>query len=287
MHTYPDCHLCILNQALTAARRAGGSEAQQQEVLCRVHRLLAGADPGAVSPSALAEFSNRIAGEVTGQPDPYRAEREAHTAEALALFPHLKALVADAVYPLEAALRVSIAGNIIDVVNAQEYDLWAVVERVMAQPLAADGRAAFRRALGNADWVLYLGDNAGEAVFDRVLIEALPVPVIYAYKGSPILNDVTLADAQAAGLDGVARLVSNGSAAPGTVLERCSPDFVDLYRQARLIIAKGQANYETLDKSDPRLFLLFQVKCPIIGQDAGLPVGGIALLNADGTISHG
>jgi uncharacterized protein with ATP-grasp and redox domains len=91
------------------------------------------------------------------------------------------------------------------------------------------------------------------------------------------LNDVTREDALAAGADRVAEIVSTGSDAPGTILDRCSGEFREMYERAELIIAKGQANYETLSEEGPRVFFLLQTKCPVIARDVGVPVGSIVL----------
>jgi hypothetical protein len=191
-------------------------------------------------------------------------------------------LIAEANDPLDAAVRLSIAGNIIDLGPNLKYDLWDVVERTLIQAFAVDDRAAFREALARAKRVLYLADNAGETVFDRVLIETLHVPVSYAVKGGPILNDATLEDALAAGVDSAARIVSTGSDAPGTVLRRCSQEFQQLYHEADLVIAKGQANYETLSADGARTFFLLQAKCSVLARDADVPVGSIILKQGQG-----
>jgi len=175
-------------------------------------------------------------------------------------------------------VRISIAGNIIDFALSDELvDLWATVERVLAAPLAVDDMAALRAALDTADRVLYLADNAGETVFDRVLIEALPLPVTYVVKGGPTLNDATREDALAAGLETCATIIDNGADAPGTILELCSEEFRQIYAAAPLIIAKGQANYETLSTAGPHVFCLLQVKCAVIGRDLGVGVGGVVV----------
>jgi uncharacterized protein with ATP-grasp and redox domains len=174
-------------------------------------------------------------------------------------------------------VRLSIAGNIIDLGPAHEYCLWDVVDQVLARPFASDDRAFFREALARADRVLYLADNAGETVFDRLLIEVLDVPVVYAVKGGAILNDATVEDALAAGVNHVAEVISTGSDAPGTILDRCSKEFRRLYERTEFVVAKGQANYETLSNEGPKIFFLLQVKCPIIARDVGVPVGGIVL----------
>ena len=209
--------------------------------------------------------------------DPYRAAKAASTRQALALYPRLRKLVQEADDGPDVAVRLSIAGNIIDLGPEQQYDLWDVIERVLAQPFALDDREAFWEALATADRVLYLADNAGETVFDRLLIEVLDVPVVYAVKGGPVLNDATVEDALAAGLDRVAEVIHTGSDAPGTILDRCSNDFRQLYHNAVMVIAKGQANYETLSEAGPRVFFLLQAKCPVIAHDAGVPVGSIVL----------
>ncbi len=276
MRTYLDCYPCFLRQALDAARMTGADDARQRAVMERVLDALRQVEPGATPPE-IGDRVHRIVRQMSGNGDPYREAKTESTRRALALYPRLKEMVQEADDPLDVAVRLSIAGNIMDAARFQECDLWGTVERVLAQPFAVDDGAAFREALAGADQVLYLGDNAGETVFDRVLIETLTAPVIYAVKGGPTLNDATRQDALAAGLDGVAEIVSTGSDAPGTILSRCSEEFRRRYERAGLIIAKGQANYETLSEEGPRLFFLLQVKCPVIARDAGVPVGSIVL----------
>ena len=212
------------------------------------------------------------------------------TAEALVLYPRLKALLYGVEDPLDIAVRLSIAGNIIDLGPASSYRLWGTIERVLAQPYALDDTPALREALSRTGHVLYLADNAGETVFDRLLIEALVecfgVAVTYAVKGGPVLNDATMDDAYAAGIDGVADVIDTGLDAPGTILGRCSPAFRRAYDAAALIIAKGQANYETLSERGSRVFCLLQTKCPVIARDVGVPVGSIVLKRGQARITR-
>ena len=276
MKTYLDCYPCFLRQALEAARMAGASERQQKAVLDRVLDVLGQIEPSSTPPE-IGDQVHRIVRQEMSNSDPYRVAKEASTHQALALYPRLRSLLAEANDPLEIGVRLSIAGNIIDLAVSGEYDLWDTVERVLAQPFAINDGVALREALSGAGQVLYLADNAGETVFDRVLIEALDMPVIYAVKGGPILNDATREDALAAGVDRVAEVTSTGSDAPGTILDRCSEEFRRLYDEAELIIAKGQANYETLSEESTKVFFLLQTKCPVIARDVGVPVGSIVL----------
>ena len=276
MKTYLDCYPCFLRQALEAARMAGADQSQQKKILDQALDLLARVDASSTPPE-VGDRIHRLVRAEANNGDPYRKIKESHTRQALDFYPRMEALIAEADDVLDTALRLSIAGNIIDLGPDREYDLWETVERVLDQPFAIDDRAAFREALAGAEQVLYLADNAGETVFDRVLIEALDTHVTYGVKGGPILNDATREDAIAAGINEVTELVDNGSDAPGTILERCSEEFRQLYDAADMIIAKGQANYETLSDEGSKVFCLLQTKCPVIARDVGVPMESIVL----------
>ena len=276
MRSYLDCYSCFIRQALDAARRARLDEAGQARVLDTVLAALRSFDPSRPPPEMAASF-HAVVREAAGSDDPYRAEKERATREALALYPDLAARVAAAEDPLEVALRLAIAGNVIDLGAHTDYDLPAAVERVLTQDFAVCELPALREALAAAPWLLYLGDNAGETVFDRLLIETLDVPCTYAVRGGPVLNDATREDARAAGLDEVATLVDNGARVPGTVLELCSAEFRDLFARAPLILSKGMGNYESLDGRPEPIFHLLQAKCPVIARDLGVSVGSIIL----------
>jgi uncharacterized protein with ATP-grasp and redox domains len=276
MRTYLDCYPCFLRQGLDAARRLGADEPQQKRVLDEVLELL-GRQQLRSSPPQIGDEVHRLVRRLLGDGDPYREYKNSATRAALALYPRLRALVVQAKDRLETAVRLAIAGNIIDAGTGPAGELWAEVQRALDLPLSSEALAELRGSLTAVRSVLYLADNAGETVFDRLLIESLQVPVGYAVKAGPVLNDATAADARAAGLHRVARLLGTGSDSPGTMLERCSPRFRAIYRKAELVIAKGQANYETLSAEGPRLFFLLQAKCPVIARDLGVPAGSLVL----------
>lgn len=276
MKTYLDCYPCFLRQALSAARRAHASAEQQHGILLETMEQLR-ALPLEATPPVMAERIHRLVRERTHTSDPYRDSKRDATEQALALLPELRERVRTAPDPLEIAVRIAIAGNIIDDGAAESYELRATLERVLTQPFAIDGLAQLRQALTATDAILYLADNAGETVFDRVLIETLALPVTYAVKSGPVINDATREDALAAGLDAVATLIDTGSEAPGTLLDRCSPAFRERFARAPLIIAKGQANYETLSEIRAPVFFLLQAKCPVIAGDLNVPLGSVVL----------
>ena len=276
MRTYLDCYPCFLRQALSASRRAGATEEQQQQILHLTMQELANL-PADTTPPRMAFTIHRQVREQTKSADPYREDKAQATRQALDLYPALKKKVETASNPLETAARIAIAGNIIDLGVAESYDLQANLERVLTQKLAIDGLDAMHMALQEAPSILYLADNAGETVFDRVLIETLDLPVTYVVKASPIINDTTREDAVAAGIDRIADIIDNGSNAPGTLLDHCSGEFLEHFHQAEMIIAKGQANYESLSREPAPIFFLLQAKCSVIAKDLGVATGEIIL----------
>jgi uncharacterized protein with ATP-grasp and redox domains len=280
MRTFFDCYPCFLRQALNASRRVGADETQQYTVMQKTVSLFQEIKP-TTTPPEIAYQVHRIVRETVNSDDPYKKAKENSTKDALVLYPELKRLLAESDDPLDTAIRISIAGNIIDfgVIDHLE-DLEEIVDKVIKQDYQIDDTKSLRKKLSRADQILFLADNAGETVFDRVLIESLPMEVIYAVKGGPILNDATIEDALAAGLDQCATLVSNGSNAPGTILHLCSDEFQQIFKLAPVVIAKGQANYETLSESDNKVFCLLQVKCPVIADDVGVPEGSIVVYQA-------
>jgi uncharacterized protein with ATP-grasp and redox domains len=277
MKTYIDCYPCLVRQALTAIQAGKAGEDEQLAILKQILSALQSAELG-LSPPEIGNRLQNVVRQHMGAVDAYRDAKVRSTREALEMYPRLKEMVLRSDDPLEVAIRLSIAGNIIDLAFRQDYgDLWATVERVLSSPFAIDDTEALRSRLNKADWILFLADNAGETVFDRLLVETLAMPVVYAVKGEPVVNDAIWEDAVAAGLEDCARLASTGSGGAGTILDQCSPEFRELFAKAPLIIAKGQANYETLSEAGSQIFCLLQIKCPVIGRDIGTPVGSIVV----------
>jgi damage-control phosphatase, subfamily I len=274
VRTYLDCYPCFLRQALDAARFAGASGEAQVQVIHETLKLLQTLDPSSTPPE-VGDAIHRAVRERVAHSDPYHEVKRIATDEALRLRPWMRALIADAVDPFEQAIRIAIAGNIIDFGPSAGYDLKGALAEVTERPLAVNDLGALREALTRASSVLVIADNAGETVFDRALVEILDLDVTYAVKGAPVLNDATLEDAQAGGLDSCATLLSTGSDAPGTILHRTSAEFRRAYESAEVILAKGQANYETLSPGDPRVFFLLKAKCPVIARDLGVEPGSL------------
>lgn len=213
---------------------------------------------------------------VTGIDDPFARVKEISNTRVLAMYPCLKEMVASSPDPFDTALRLALAGNMIDYGRsaADGLDINAVVDRFQKASFAIDHREHLRDKVRKARDILYILDNAGEIVFDKVFIEEIgPEKVIAVVRGMPIINDVTMHDAQSTDLTGVCRVISSGSDASGTPLAICSDEFRDLFDSVDLVIAKGQGNYESLHEEQRQVFHLFVAKCPVISVAVGVAEG--------------
>jgi len=270
-----DCIPCFARQALDAARFVTDDSAIHEQVL---RKMLHSASTMNMqqSPPAFAQQIHRQLRLLTSVSDPYRAVKDRFNAMAMAMLPGLIQQVEQADDPLEMALRLAIAGNVIDLgahPGMTETDARQAIASAMNEPFCGD-IDAFRDTVAKSKDILYLADNAGEIVFDRLLIEHLPSErITLAVRGGPVLNDATMTDARTVGLCDIVEVIDNGSDAPGTILTDCSDDFRARFAAADLVIAKGQGSFETLSDEDRALYFLFKVKCPLIGNCVGIPTG--------------
>ncbi|HNT97166.1 MAG TPA: ARMT1-like domain-containing protein [Elusimicrobiales bacterium] len=275
MKTSLDCIPCLFRQALDSARMFSRDPAVHEAILREVLDWCTGMDMSKPAP-VMGQRIHRRLRRITGARDPYRKAKAAQNRLALRLLPELRSALASSEDRLGLAIRVAIAGNIIDMGAAGDVSLPGVRKSLM-QALGGEVTgdcAAFRPALKKARSILYLADNAGEIVFDRLLIEELgPSRVTLAVRGSAVLNDALRADARAAGLHRLVRIVDNGSDAPGTLLAEAPPAFKSLFMKADLVLAKGQGNYETLSEAPRPVWFLFKAKCPVIAERAGVRLG--------------
>jgi hypothetical protein len=228
----------------------------------------------------LGQQVHRLIRELTGNSDPYAAIKDRMNQQAAKLYPLWHAIYRQAHSPLDAAVRLAIVGNLLDVGAKTQLDA-ASVRAAFESALSAPLRGSvdeFAEAIRRARSILYLADNAGEIVFDRDLLAQLPLGnFTVAVRGRPVLNDATLADAAQAGLPDFCEVISNGSDAPGTILHDCSPEFREQFNTADLIIAKGQGNYESLAGMDKEIFFLLKIKCDVLSRNLGWPLGSLVL----------
>lgn len=269
------CIPCLLRQSIDAIGLCDADAGKRHQF---IREILLGATTLDFSrpPPLLAGQLQAQLREITGCDDLYREVKQRHNRLAFSLLTSLAQAVHRTADSFAAAVRLAIAGNVIDLgakSGLTDAEVHATVLGALEHPLVGE-LESLRTASDSARRILYLTDNAGEIIFDRVLLDLLPRHrVTVAVRGRSVLNDATVEDATAAGLSDVAEIITNGSAVPGTVLSDCSPDFRRRFAEADLIIAKGQGNFETLHEEHAPLFCLFRVKCEIVAEHCGQPVG--------------
>ncbi|MCK4345186.1 MAG: DUF89 family protein [Bacteroidales bacterium] len=274
--TYLDCLPCFMNQALRVGRIATTDEKKIKELLDSVGATIKDFSLDNTPPEMGNIIYQKIR-EITGVNDPYKKIKEANINEALSLYPKLKEIVRKSENSLLTAVRIAIAGNIIDFGVNKKFNIANHFLEILEQNFAIMDFDKFVEQLEKANSVLYLGDNAGESVFDKILIEELGKPVTYVVRDIPVINDVTEKDAVDSGIDEVAEIISSGTSAPGTILSLCSDDFSERFYNADMIISKGQGNYEGLSDIMRSVFFLLITKCPVIANDLNVKEDDIVL----------
>jgi len=272
-----------MRQMLSAARLAGGDEAFQHRCLQEAARMLAGESLDITPPEA-GEGLYRMVREMSGNPDPFAAQKREQNEAVMAILPWLRETVAGADDPLLMAVRLAIAGNVVDPGAQASFDLEKSVTEAVEGERELEEFPAFAERLAGAKSVLLIADNSGEIVFDRVLVEVMrrlkgdEMDITVAVRAAPIINDVTEVEARDVGLHELATVISSGSEMPGTVVARATFEFKRAFEAADLVISKGQGNWETLEDSEREVFFMFQAKCPAVAVMNDCPEGALLLL---------
>ena len=276
----PDCLACLYNQMLRVSRVMHCDEACATRIMKESADRIARLRMEQTPPEAAAILYPEAAA-VRGMEDPY-AELKALSAErAASVLPTVRRSVAEAEEPLDAALRAAVAGNVIDYATQVAFGLEEELERIFGAPFAVDHKPLFLERLRRVRNLLVIGDNAGEHLFDKVMMETfrrhLPdLEIRYMVRGRPIINDVTVREAREAGIDEVAQIVDSGVDTPGFLPERATQEARELYERADLILAKGMGNYECMEsRTDGRVMFLLKIKCSVVAGKIGKEIGDL------------
>ncbi|MFP4374656.1 MAG: damage-control phosphatase ARMT1 family protein [Spirochaetaceae bacterium] len=276
MRTALDCVPCFIRQALDSVRFVSGNPEFHEHILKRVLVELSEIDYS-VTPPEVGGRVHRLVRQLANSGDPYADIKRSFTERARAVLPELRERVRASDDPFVAALRLAGAGNIIDLAPngaLRSEDVDAAIERAYGVPVDDRAVESLRTACGRADSILYLADNAGELVFDRLLLEQLPAGrVQVAVKGGAVINDATREDAEQAGIADLAEIIDTGADTPGLVLAGASEEFRAVFEAADVVIAKGQGNYEALSTAPREVFFLLIVKCDVVAEDIGTHTG--------------
>ena len=276
MKTYLECLPCMMNQALRAGRIVTDDDVVIKKILDEVGDSIKNVSMHHTPAQTGAVVYKKVK-EITGSEDPYKQIKADSIKEALSLYPKLERYIAESDDKLLTAIRIAISGNVVDFGVNKKFSLEDDLDKIIKQDFAIFDYSEFKKQLKKANSVLYIADNAGESVFDRILIEQLGVPVTYVVREIPIINDVTYQDAIDSGIGEVAEIISSGTTAPGTIMELCTDDFIKQFENADMIISKGQGNYEGLSNVEQQVFFLLKAKCHVIAKHIGVKEDDIVL----------
>ncbi len=268
-----DCHLSTINKLI---KKFDLSHEDAQELIKESKTILRGFKD--YSNPYIATYIHRLASEKIQCNSLYREEKLHANKILLSDYEYWKSFVLNSKEPLSTAIKLTVAGNIIDYgAQTQPADITQKIKELIELPLAIDHTKELLVKIKKAESVLYLGDNAGEIVFDKLLIELLQHPnLVYAVRGKPVINDVTYEDAGFVAIDQVCNIISNGFDAPSTLLDYCSDEFLEKFKNADLIISKGQGNFEGLmDVNNKSISFLLMAKCDPIAQILGVDKGSL------------
>ena len=222
------------------------------------------------SPPVLGRELHRMIRSELDDPDPYRKIKEDSNRMMLDRYADFEALVEGSADSFDTAMRLAIAGNAIDFGPRYQFDVMETIEQVLTTTLAIDDSDELRHDLSSAGTLLYIGDNCGEIVLDRLFLSRIDSAQKYfAVRGGPVINDATLADARSVGIEAVARVITTGDDSPGAVLETASEEFRRVLEAADVIIAKGQGNLEGLLEMDRNIYFLLITKCDLVAERVG------------------
>lgn len=280
MKMTPECVACIFSQALRVCETLHVDEKTTKEVLDAVGCMIPEWSFEETPPQVASRVYPLIA-KILHTDDIYGDFKREATEHARAFLPYIESMIDKSVDMFHASLKAAVAGNVIDLAATERFDLEEEVAKVFETPFAIDDSARLREHLAKARNVLVIGDNAGEHLFDKVMMRRFNtifphVRFGYVVRGVPIINDVTVKEASEAGIDEVAEIIDSGVTTPGLDLSQVNETMRKHYEEADLIISKGMGNYESLnDKSTRPTFYLLKVKCHVVASSLGRAVGDI------------
>ena len=279
-----DCILCALTQVIATTKLVYVSDEDRRMLMKQAIDMIS--ERGIARTNCeIIDDCYRLVTKFIGNEDPYHDTKLFYDREILKLLPDLREHIKKSAEPLKSALRLSIAGNLIDLaISGHEVTLESVLEKIHyvdEEGFYTDESDTLAEALKNAKTLLILGDNCGEIAMDKLLIETIrdlypQISVQYGVRGYPTVNDVTREDAEVVGMEEVAEVIDNGDDYPSTMLSRTSAAFNRAFYDADVIISKGMGNYEALNTCDRgNVWFCLVAKCDIVAQLTGSKKGAI------------
>ena len=280
MNIHDACVGCIINQSARVADAIGADEKLQTQLISTVEEMSKSFSFSQTPPQIAAYVYEKMA-LIAGKSDLYDEVKEHSTQKARSFIPFLRQELKKSDDKLLTATKIAVAGNVIDLAAEVAFDLEEELSKIFETEFAHNDFVQYKRSLERAATVLVIGDNVGEHIFDYVFIETLqklyPNAVFsYMVRGVPIINDVTMKEAQEAGFDKLCNLIDSGVNTPGFDYVRANETAKELYDTADVVISKGMGNFESLSPTHrENVCFLLKVKCNVVANFLGAEVGDI------------
>jgi len=289
MKTYLDCIPCFYRQLIEASRIAGLDDKNTKKIIDKTGKIILKSTLN-LTPPEIAGKIHAIIKKESSVDDLYKLIKDKSNKLALSVYDEFKKKVKNAKDSLLTAVELAIAGNIIDFGVKNTLNIEKEIGNILNEEKKMIRNKNnlffayenFKEKLKISNIILYLADNAGETVFDRILVEEIKkiypeIKIFYAVKERPIINDAVLSDAVECGVDKYAEIITTGLTIPGTVLKKCSKNFLNKYNKADMIISKGQGNFESFEDNGKNVFYLFMAKCPVVANEVKCEINTINL----------
>lgn len=280
MTIQPECIGCITAQSKRVCEAIHADELLSEKIISYVETALQNADFTLSPPVIAAPLYEQMA--ILAQTnDLYEEQKQHASTQAKTYLPFLEETIQNSNDPLIAILKTAVVGNVIDLAAEVSFDLHEAIMSVFKTPFAHNDTEPLRHALTHTKTLLYIGDNAGEHLFDALAIRFLQklypqLSITYMVRGNPIINDVTIREAYEAGIEKICTLMDSGVPTPGFVYELASTESKKLFDTADLIIAKGMGNYECMTPQQRRnICFLLKVKCSVVAASLNHEIGDI------------
>jgi uncharacterized protein with ATP-grasp and redox domains len=275
-----ECVNCFITQANKLLTKNRIRDDIAKEIVGRFRQFVDAHKNNNLSAPEASCLLHRLIKKASHTSDLYKVEKKDYNVLLLSLEKEIRDIILNSENPFQTALHYALAGNIIDFGPPVKFDIFRALSSAVSKRPAIDHSQILNEALKNASTVLYLGDNAGEIVLDKLFIETIKHPNLYfAVRGGNISNDSTMEDAKDVGISKIAKVISNGYNAPSTLVNRCSATFRKIFHEADLIISKGQGNLEGLmDEFRKKIFFLLMVKCKVMAEMTGTHEGDAVIL---------
>lgn len=287
MKYFADCFTCYMNQIHKALRLLDPDIEERRIVDAqkKMMEFIAKTDLDKTNNITFGTEVYNIVAQTLGVKDPYQELKKKYNQLALNLYPKIKQMVTKSKSPLSTAIKMSIMGNSIDFGASNSIDINKEMTEI--EENAKNGKLNIEeliQSIEKSKTILILGDNTGEIVFDKIMIEQITndypdKKIYYSVRSGPIINDSTIEDAEYIGLDKICTVLET-SASPGIILEQSKPEFISVFNRADLIISKGQGNFESIidiNTGNKDVYLLLKAKCMLMTYIFDLPLGSLIL----------